>query len=42
LADVVAVIGGGHVDVHGLMGPGEDPHLTPLDKETVRSLMNRG
>jgi manganese/zinc/iron transport system substrate-binding protein len=34
IADVVGIIGGEHVAVHGLMGPGVDPHLykaTPSD-----------
>ena len=34
IADLVGVIGGEHVAVHGLMGPGVDPHLykaTPSD-----------
>jgi len=34
IADIVGMVGGEHVEVHGLMGPGVDPHLyktTPSD-----------
>jgi len=39
IADVVKVIGGEHVHVHGLMGPGVDPHLykaTPSDVQALQ------
>ncbi len=40
IADVVTVIGGEHVEVHGLMGPGVDPHLykaTPSDVQALQA-----
>lgn len=40
ISDVVEVIGGEHVEVHGLMGPGVDPHLykaTPSDVLALQS-----
>jgi manganese/zinc/iron transport system substrate-binding protein len=39
VADIVGVVGGDHVNVHGLMGPGVDPHLykaTPSDVQALQ------
>lgn len=39
IADTARVIGGAHVDITGLMGPGVDPHLykaTPSDIDALR------
>jgi manganese/zinc/iron transport system substrate-binding protein len=38
ISDVVRVIGGSRVQVHGLMGPGVDPHLYKATERDVRKL----
>jgi manganese/zinc/iron transport system substrate-binding protein len=38
IADVVKEIGGKHVHVHGLMGPGVDPHLYKATPSDVQAL----
>ena len=40
IADVVKVVGGEHVEVTGLMGPGVDPHLYKASEGDVTSLQN--
>lgn len=39
IADVVENIGGEHVDVHALMGPGVDPHLYRAKESDVSALI---
>jgi len=38
IADLVSNIGGEHVDVHGLMGPGVDPHLYKPTQGDIKKL----
>ena len=38
ISDVAARVGGGHVEVEGLMGPGVDPHLYKASAGDVRRL----
>lgn len=38
ITDIVKIIGGDHVDVQGLMGPGVDPHLYKASESDVRKL----
>ena len=40
LADLVEVIGGNHVSVNGLMGPGVDPHLYQANAGDMSLLMD--
>ncbi len=40
ITDIVRIIGGDHVLVHGLMGPGVDPHLYKASESDVRKLAN--
>jgi manganese/zinc/iron transport system substrate-binding protein len=40
IADIVKVVGGEHVEVTGLMGPGVDPHLYKASEGDVTSLQN--
>lgn len=40
IADIVKVVGGEHVEVDGLMGPGVDPHLYKASEGDVATLQN--
>ncbi|MBN8579969.1 MAG: zinc ABC transporter substrate-binding protein [Anaerolineae bacterium] len=40
IADIVKVVGGEHVEVTGLMGPGVDPHLYKASEGDVTSLQD--
>lgn len=40
IADITKVVGGEHVDVTGLMGPGVDPHLYKASEGDVAALQN--
>lgn len=40
IADVAQIVGGEHVTVHGLMGPGVDPHLYVASESDVERLQN--
>ncbi|MFP4470338.1 MAG: metal ABC transporter solute-binding protein, Zn/Mn family [Bacteroidota bacterium] len=40
IADVVKQIGGEHIEVHGLMGPGIDPHLYKATESDVSRLFS--
>lgn len=40
IADIVKVVGGDHIEVTGLMGPGVDPHLYKASEGDVRALQN--
>ncbi|MCB0160011.1 MAG: zinc ABC transporter substrate-binding protein, partial [Caldilineaceae bacterium] len=40
LTNVVEIVGGRHVNVTGLMGPGVDPHLYVASESDVESLQN--
>lgn len=40
IADVVQIIGGEHVDVHQLMGPGIDPHLYRATESDIDLLLD--
>ena len=40
IADIAKVVGGEHVEVTGLMGPGVDPHLYKASEGDVTSLQN--
>lgn len=40
IADIVKVVGGEHVEVDGLMGPGVDPHLYKASEGDVTALGN--
>ncbi len=40
IADIAKIVGGEHVAVHGMMGPGVDPHLYVASESDVERLQN--